>query len=1673
MYSTTKALLLILFISLTTLVNAQSNSGTHISIEKIHLDNGEIIPSGEYVEFLGVIEVPTDISPSGSLATFSYQDKILNADAAYFYRPETDASMYLLPARAVDKGDKTSLCTNLVDPKFDDPFEINIAELKNYIRISSNDKKITNFAIKGPIDTLSSYRRKSDFCVEGLEHSTEYELTVMSGLQGVIYNGIEKIDLNKDVKIFASTPDKSPRIELDSFKNILPIRSNSVIPITTTNINRIDVTLYHVDLNSIASYSDVFRTLKNRDVEELESFWGTKIGQRSIYPNTELNKKTKVNVGFDRWIDDNQSGIFVATFTSDELDTDYWDPIPTQWFMVSNIGSQIYKGLDFTDILLTNFETLEPIQNGAVRIIAANNKTLFSESTDANGRLRISNKFMSGSDGFAPKYIILSSSTDGTSILDASRISQKPRTLFGGKEKKHQTDVFITSDRNIYRIGDTINIFGVARNLSLDPISNADLSITLNNQSNGKLSKVDVTTDEFGAFSSSIKINASFRLGRYSLRVETPDTTILSTHDISIQDFAPLTIDPNLSTKNKFWNLNQTEQITLKSEYLSGGPTSGLDAEISFQLRNTRSHPSESLTDYLFGSNQLLKTFETERFYNTLGEDGVWTTTLETDFSIQNDTMYQVVLEGSVQDVGGRSNKSVINIPLDTTENYLGLRNDFENSFEEGATPVFNVVNVDISGNEKSLDGSKYSVKRLFYEYNWYYDDGWRWRRVKVSDEVVENGEINQKQFSLTTPLEWGQYELQVSNSEQFTTEVEFHVGWGANANPSTEPEELSIVYTGENILRFESPFAGLLNIIIASENIDSEKTLRVEKGKVSVPFDIRSMKEPGVHILASLTRAVSEGSEHLPQIAIGKTWVPHLNQSREISLDLKSSKSFESSNEVEVVFQSSQTDGSALLFMVDEGIHLVTGYKNQNLRNHYLSERELTLGFLTNFGSIIQQDKSLKTFLMGGGDEISDPGSNVDKSKFFKTIARSSGIIPIEDGTIRYTFPEPGMEGKFRVVAFAVSSDGFGMTTEHLQVQDPVSLDISLPRFLAPDDTVLGKLQVRSNDFSGEVKINVSVDDTSITKKIELQDGETLVDEIKMQVSRIGTIPVTVEMEFGNKKVRRSYEIVSRSGMMPSTELLSFYTSKTNWLGRSTTNVPGIISDSIDLSSNSTSVQVSISPNLGINLQQAVQALNRYPYGCIEQTSSGVRGNLAYVKINGISQDLREKINSGIDKIINKQKSNGSFGYWDRFSSVYEEYQPYALETLQLALPYAQDPEKVSKSIEQGLNYLFHHSFDDPETRLYSYGILAKSGYEVTSRARYHLDQIIKTQDSIKKVDFTNKNSGDNLDRLALSYWVASLLNDDLRMQSIDTLLSKFSERPTTMRISHQASEVWGNLENSTQLVYRNWTTVAPSFGRLLAQINEQHLTEEIKNIVNDTQSYLSTKRYRSTLDNSSLVDLHQTLADQLQNIEIQIDGETAKLSKDGTVSLSSNQILKGFELHHRSKTPLILNAEVYGKRTGLGSINRGFEVKKYWHDKDGNEVDLSNGVLESQQGDLFTVVLEIERTSDKKLGDILITDLLPAGFEIEDTQIANPMVDGLEVNFGLGEKPDYTALMDDRFIAHFEDRWFRGYALLKYVVRAAYVAESQISDAQIEHMYSPDIYGRSPIAKAIVKEK
>ena len=113
---------------------------------------------------------------------------------------------------------------------------------------------------------------------------------------------------------------------------------------------------------------------------------------------------------------------------------------------------------------------------------------------------------------------------------------------------------------------------------------------------------------------------------------------------------------------------------------------------------------------------------------------------------------------------------------------------------------------------------------------------------------------------------------------------------------------------------------------------------------------------------------------------------------------------------------------------------------------------------------------------------------------------------------------------------------------------------------------------------------------------------------------------------------------------------------------------------------------------------------------------------------------------------------------------------------------------------------------------------------------------------------------------------------------------------------------------------------------------------------------------------------------------------------------------------------------------------------------------------------------------TADNTYSDVLLTDLLPAGFEIEqDAFVSTPLLSSVAVYDDEGDiKPGYEANMDDRYIAHFNKRWrVNKNALLKYVVRSAYTGEVQVGGAHVEHMYAPEINGRSGSFRALILEK
>ena len=128
--------------------------------------------------------------------------------------------------------------------------------------------------------------------------------------------------------------------------------------------------------------------------------------------------------------------------------------------MVYNIAAQVFNGHDFTDIFINQFDTLRSVNDATVKVVAANNKTLFEEEFGSDDHIKISNKFLTGSGGFAPEIILITSQSHGTTILEVSDLKQKPKILEGGINKLTNHDLYLTTDRNIYRQEDTIHAFG-------------------------------------------------------------------------------------------------------------------------------------------------------------------------------------------------------------------------------------------------------------------------------------------------------------------------------------------------------------------------------------------------------------------------------------------------------------------------------------------------------------------------------------------------------------------------------------------------------------------------------------------------------------------------------------------------------------------------------------------------------------------------------------------------------------------------------------------------------------------------------------------------------------------------------------------------------------------------------------------------------------------------------------------------------------------------------------------------------------------------------------------------------------------------------------------------------------------------------------------------------------
>ncbi len=133
--------------------------------------------------------------------------------------------------------------------------------------------------------------------------------------------------------------------------------------------------------------------------------------------------------------------------------------------------------------------------------------------------------------------------------------------------------------------------------------------------------------------------------------------------------------------------------------------------------------------------------------------------------------------------------------------------------------------------------------------------------------------------------------------------------------------------------------------------------------------------------------------------------------------------------------------------------------------------------------------------------------------------------------------------------------------------------------------------------------------------------------------------------------------------------------------------------------------------------------------------------------------------------------------------------------------------------------------------------------------------------------------------------------------------------------------------------------------------------------------------------------------------------------------------------------------------------SVANGLTVSREYRDENGNTINLGS----ISQGQLVVVTLRVKCT--KPLDNLVVVDLLPAGFEVDNPRLSSR--GNLSFEPECSFSPVFQDFRDDRVLLFSKD--VDGDQTFSYSVRAVTPGSFQVPGLEAEAMYDPEIFGRS----------
>lgn len=1544
-----------------------------------------------------------------------------------------------------------------------------------------------------PADNLTGEGRQ--VCIEGLGHGKRYEIALRAGLPSEIGEALLKPTL---VPVYVR--DRSPSVRFSGKSYVLPARGQQGLPVVSINSSRLGIEIYRINdrnLTSVTSSNgDFLKQLSASDAVTLGQERGSKVYSGELDVTPKLNAEVTTAVPIGEAIPELKPGVYaMVARTLDKKGRNGDDDngeTSTQWFIVSDLGLAAFTGDNGLHAFARSLTSTEPVNGAAVKIVARNNEVLAQGKTDGAGYVRFEPGLVRGEGGLQPALLVAETANGQYAFLDvASGAFDLSDRGVKGRERAGALDAFLYADRGVYRPGETVHLNALLRD-KVGTASAVPATLIVTRPDGVEHSRIAVTDQGLGGRAHALRLSGTAMTGTWRAKLHTdPKADPLSAVSFLVEDFVPERLELKLTPAQAALTPEVPGTINVAGGYLYGPPAANLAAEGEVVVKAGGKEVA-GFPGYRFGLADEKITAVRKALENVPGTDGKGELPLEVLLPPIPRTAQPLTAEVMVRlrEPGGRAIERKITMPVDPKLQRIGIKPSFTGeSIGEGESASFDIVMLDEANRRLGGKRLAWTLYRLESSWQWYRrDDSWQYDSVTLTRKAG-NGLLDSQTDTparIAQKLDSGRYRLEVASTDTGgpMSSFLFNAGWyGGEAADTPEMLDVALdkpVYkAGEQAkLKVASRQGGKLLVTVLGSGLVSHRTLDLPNGGGEVSLDVGRDWGPGAYISASLYRPLDEKARRMPSRAIGLKWLQVDQSERTLNVQLSAPEKVGSGSRLSVPLKvdglARGEDARVTVAAVDVGILNLTRFEAPKPESWLYAQTKLGTEMRDLYGRLIDGMRAERGKLRSGGDDSAVGGMSMSGTPPVETLlALHSGIVRVgADGTARVEFDLPEFNGQVRLMAVAWSGAKVGHGMKDVIVRDPVALTASTPRFLTLGDEARFDLSLHNVEgAAGGYTLNINalpLDGVKgeavslVNRSVALKSGERRSERLTVKPTAAGLQSYDVRVTGpGGVDVKRrlTLDVKVPGGDIKRVTVAKLAPRK----GRITVSKDMLA----DLIPGRTAINVNVGPVAAFDVPGLLTQLDRYPYGCAEQTTSRalplLYANEMASKL-GLRADvnLKERVQGAIDRVLEMQTSSGAFGIWgprnpDMWLTAYitdfltrakeagYEVKPIAftsaLDRLQSFVSYASDFEKGG------------------EDRAYALYVLTRNGRAPVGELRYYADTRLDRFSS-------------SLAKAQLGASLAMIGEKDRAERAFRAALDLPAEKTSEYRADY-GSRV---RDGAAMLTLASETRVLPG---------------EVPQLAGVLAKAFSERTYTSTQEQAWILLAARALADQAATTELNVGGVAHK----GQLmrSLTGPELMDGqLVITNESDAAVDAVVSIIGAAlTPEPAVEKGFKIERSYYTLDGKKVDLKSaqgGTGTLAQNDRLVVVVKVDATD--KGGRVMLVDRLPAGLEIENPRI----IDSADLKsmewLKTTARPEHTEFRDDRFVAAFnfsgrtsrseddddDDAAKKGpvaSATVAYMVRAVTPGSFVHPAATVEDMYRPERYARSAAGRLTVTAK